>query len=245
MSKQLIVKIWRQSALNKSSGCFQTFEVTARKSQTVLDIVTYIQRHLDSTLSYRFACRVGMCGSCAMTVNGVPRWTCRTHANKVSKTNELTIEPLTIEPLANLPVIADLTTDMTSFFEKWQKTDAKFVGNKSRHDKIPSIDPNTHKRQSASAAIECINCAVCYSACDTVSLRAAYVGPAALNRAWSLFNDEKHTKQDRLKQSVKTDGGCYTCHTQASCTQYCPVNLDPAGSIASLKRVYSLLGKRP
>ena len=240
MSQTLKVKIWRENASDTTSGSFQTFEVPARKSQTVLDIVTYIQRNLDSTLSYRFACRVGMCGSCAMTVNGIPRWTCRTHADKETKTNELTIEPL-----ANLPVIADLTTDMAPFFEKWQKADAKFIGKKTRHEKIPALDPTTPKRQAASFAIECINCAVCYSACDTVSLRDDYVGPAALNRAWSLLNDIKHIKQNQLKRSVKADGGCYTCHTHTSCTQYCPVNLDPAGSIASIKRAYSLFGKSP
>lgn len=240
MTNSLTVKIWRQCNQKSASGTFDTFDVPALKSQTILDIVTYIQRNLDSTLSYRFACRVGMCGSCAMMVNGVPRWTCRTHVSKVAKNNELTLEPL-----ANLPVIRDLTTDMTSFFEKWQNAGARFEGKKSRHDKIAAIDSTTTKRQSAAAAIECINCAVCYAGCDTVSARQDYVGPAALNRAWSLLNDEKHSAQTSLKKSIKADGGCYTCHTHASCTQYCPANLDPAGSIASLKRAYSMFGKAP
>lgn len=240
MTNSLAVKIWRQSNQKDSDGAFQTFDVPSVKSQTVLDIVTYIQRNLDSTLSYRFACRVGMCGSCAMMVNGVPRWTCRTHVSKVTGNNELTLEPL-----ANLPVIRDLTTDMTAFFEKWQNAGARFEGGKSRHDKIAAIDSSKSKRQSAAAAIECINCAVCYAGCDTVSARQDYVGPAALNRGWSLLNDEKHTAQASLKKSIKADGGCYTCHTHASCTQYCPANLDPAGSIASLKRAYSMFGKAP
>ncbi len=68
------VSVWRGGA----DGAFQSFEVSRQPSQTVLDVVTHIQRHLDPTLAYRYACRVGMCGSCAMTVNGAPRWTCRT-----------------------------------------------------------------------------------------------------------------------------------------------------------------------
>ena len=71
-----------------------------RASQTVLDVVTYIQRALDPTLVYCFACRVGMCGSCAMTVNGVARWTCRTHVDKVAGDDRLEIAPL-----RNLPVV--------------------------------------------------------------------------------------------------------------------------------------------
>ena len=74
------VKVWR----GKAEGAFQVFEVPRYESQTVLDVVTHIQRSLDPTLAYRFACRVGMCGSCAMTVNGVARWTCRTHVAKVA-----------------------------------------------------------------------------------------------------------------------------------------------------------------
>ncbi len=235
MANSLTVKIWR----GRKEGAFETFLVPSLKSQTVLDIVTYVQRNLDATLSYRFACRVGMCGSCAMTVNGVPRWTCRTHVDKVIKGNQLTIEPL-----RNLEIIRDLATDMAPFFEKWQNAGGVFEGKQTRYDKIPVIDPYDRKRLAASAAIECINCAVCHSGCDTVSGRKDYAGPAALNRAWSLFNDEKHAGQTKLQQSVQADGGCYTCHNQASCTQNCPVKLDPAGAIASLKRAYSLFGSR-
>ena len=77
--RHLEVRIWR----GKDAGAFVAYEVPRQASQTVLDVVTYVQRHLEPTLSYRFSCRVGMCGSCAMTVNGVARWTCRTHVAKV------------------------------------------------------------------------------------------------------------------------------------------------------------------
>ena len=104
----LTVRIWRGAA----EGRFETYEVPRLASQTVLDVVTWIQRRIDPSLSYRFACRVGMCGSCAMTVNGVPRWTCRTHVTKVAEDNKVTIAPL-----RNLPVIKDLAVDMTDFFD--------------------------------------------------------------------------------------------------------------------------------
>ncbi|HBC08105.1 MAG TPA: succinate dehydrogenase/fumarate reductase iron-sulfur subunit, partial [Rhodospirillaceae bacterium] len=105
----LTVEIWR----GREDGRFDTFEVPRMASQTVLDIVTYVQRNLDPGLSYRFACRVGVCGSCAMTVNGKPRWTCRTHVDKVADEGVLRIQPL-----KNMPVIRDLAVDMTEFFEK-------------------------------------------------------------------------------------------------------------------------------
>ncbi len=74
MTESLSVSVWRGGAV----GAFREYSVPRRASQTVLDVVTHIQRRIDPTLAYRFACRVGMCGSCAMTVNGVARWTCRT-----------------------------------------------------------------------------------------------------------------------------------------------------------------------
>ena len=91
----------------------ETFEVPAYDSQTVLDVVSWVQQNTDPTLSYRFACRVGMCGSCAMMVNGVPRWTCRTHISKVLVDNKVSIAPL-----RNLPIIKDLVVDMDPFFDK-------------------------------------------------------------------------------------------------------------------------------
>src|SRR5678816_2111961 len=105
-------------------------------SQTVLDVVTYIQRKLDPTLAYRFACRVGMCGSCAMTVNGVPRWTCRTHVDRVSQDDRLAIGPL-----RNLPVIRDLVTDMREFFDKWARAQGRFRGGRTKHEDFEKVIP--------------------------------------------------------------------------------------------------------
>src|SRR6185295_14246188 len=121
------VAVWRGA----EAGFYQHFTVPLLASQTVLDIVTYIQRHLDPTLAYRFACRVGMCGSCAMEVNGVARWTCRTHVDKVT-----TGGSLQIRPLANMPVIKDLAVDMTGFFDKWTRAGGQFAPSRAAGDEF-------------------------------------------------------------------------------------------------------------
>ena len=87
MSSTIEVHLWR----GRESGRYERFEVPAQANQTILDVVTFIQRNLDPTVSYRFACRVGVCGSCAMTVNGRPRWTCRTHVSKVVEAGKVEI----------------------------------------------------------------------------------------------------------------------------------------------------------
>ena len=177
------VKVWR----GKADGAFQEFEVPRHASQTVLDVVTHIQRVLDPTLAYRFACRVGMCGSCAMTVNGAASWTCRTHVDKAIKNKN----EITIEPLRNLPVIRDLVTDMREFFDKWARAKGSFQGARTKHDDFERIQPDSENRKLVEAGIECIGCGVCYSACDVVSWNPDYLGPAALNRAWTLVSRTK------------------------------------------------------
>jgi fumarate reductase iron-sulfur subunit len=224
---ELKVSLWRGDA----DGRYETYRVPLHDNQTVLDVVTYVQRHLDATLSYRFACRVGVCGSCAMTVNGRPRWTCRTHVSKVAADGGLEIAPL-----ANLPVIKDLATDMTGFFEKWQQAKGVFSPSRTRDDAIAAIRPDSPERIAANAAIECINCGVCHAACDTVRWNPDYLGPAALNRAWSLVNDSRDAGNPARLAAVAAPGGCTACHSHQSCQEHCPQSLNPTAAIAGLKR---------
>lgn len=225
------VSIWRGGA----DGRFETYDVPARASQTVLDVVTWVQRHLDATLTYRFACRVGMCGSCAMMVNGIPRWTCRTHVDKVIASKSGGHAPIEIAPLRNLPVIKDLVCDMTGFFEKWTTAGGRFVPTQTRNDEVAPLVADEPRRKAADAGIECINCAVCYAACDVVASKPDYLGPAALNRAWTLMNDDRDGGHDERLRAVSAGSGCHNCHSHQSCTAYCPNELNPTASIAGLK----------
>lgn len=227
MNDHLNVSVWR----GNETGEYRTYDVPRHENQTVLDVVTYIQREIDPTLSYRFACRVGMCGSCAMVVNGQARWTCRTHVAKVAKGNALKIAPL-----SNLPIIKDLATDMTVFFEKWTKAKGYFSGKTTRSADFAVVKPSGADRKAVDAGIECIGCGVCYASCDVVSWRPDYLGPAALNRAWTLCNDERDAKTvDRLR-AVAGDAGCHSCHSHFLCTERCPKKISPTASIAGLKR---------
>jgi len=121
----LAVEVWRGGA----QGAFQSFEVPRHPSQTVLDVVTYIQRSLDATLAYRFACRVGMCGSCAMSVNWRAALDLPDPCRQGCPENKLVIGPL-----RNLPVIRDLVTDMRGFFDKWARAKGSFEGTKTKRD---------------------------------------------------------------------------------------------------------------
>lgn len=239
MSDTLRVDVWRGA----ENGRFQSFTIPRREHQTVLDAVSEIQREHDATLSYRFACRVGMCGSCAMVVNGRPRWTCRTRVRDVAVNGE----PLRLEPLRNFTVVKDLAVEMTAFFDKWKDARGYFEPGAAPEKDFTVVPPATRERQEADAGIECIGCGVCYSACDVVAWDKDYLGPAALNRAWTLVNDVRDQNQRARLDAVSGSEGCQACHTHMSCTQFCPKTIAPTYAIAGLKRAVlrrSLRGAR-
>ena len=227
----LEVRVWR----GKEAGAFTTYPVRREENQTVLDVVVHIQRHLEPSLSYRYACRVGMCGSCAMNVNGKARWTCRTHVDAVA-----TGAMLEVAPLNNLPIVRDLVVDMAPFFDKWAAAKGAFTPTATRHDDFAQVEPASQQRRAIDATIECIGCAVCYASCDVVAWKPAYLGPAALNRAWTLVNDVRDGAGSERLRAVSDDAGCQACHTHQSCTERCPKHLTPTAAIAGLKRRVAL-----
>jgi fumarate reductase iron-sulfur subunit len=224
---ELEALIWR----GREDGRFVAYRVPAWPKQTVLDLVTYVQRRLDPTLAYRFACRVGMCGSCAMQVDATPRWTCRTQAARVAHKGRIRIAPL-----RHLPIIRDLVVDMRPFFDKWQQAQGRFVPSAPDSGGFARVEPASRARKAADAGIECIGCGVCYAACDVVGWNPEYLGPAALNRAWTLVNDARDGDRAGHVAAVAGDAGCHLCHSHESCTRSCPKHLSPTASIAGLKR---------
>ncbi len=98
------------------------------------------------------------------------------------------------------------------------------------------VPPDSAERRAADEAIECIGCGVCYASCEVLAWNPSYLGPAALNRAWSLVNDVRDAGNDERLRAVAGDAGCHACHSHQACTLRCPKALDPTASIAGLKR---------
>src|SRR5690348_7587655 len=139
-SDALSVRVWRSDAA--PGGGYVSYDVPRQPSQTILDVVTHIQREIDASLAYRYACRVGMCGSCAMSVNGKARWTCRTHVDAV-----VTDGTLEIAPLSHLPIVRNLVVDMAPFFDKWAAARGQFAPTATRNDDFAKVSPASAKRR--------------------------------------------------------------------------------------------------
>jgi fumarate reductase iron-sulfur subunit len=196
---------------------------------TVLDALVEIQRGQDPTLAFRYACRVGMCGSCAVVVNGRERWACRTLLASFGT------GPVTVRPLYHFPLIRDLVVDMAPFAAKMKAAGAVFVP-KGREETFAPIVRHATERGQIDGAVECIGCGACLSACTMVAWNEGFAGPAALNRAFTLMADSRDGAGADRWPLLLSEDALLRCHGQANCTEVCPMELSPTDSILKLRR---------
>ena len=230
MPKDLIVKIRRSDPENGTPSRFETYKVEREARMNVLDVLGKIQSTLDPSLAFRHSCRAGMCGTCAMRVNGRNRWTCRTSVD------DLRNDILIIEPLPHYPVIRDLVVDMHPFFDDQGKIIPRFIPEKPDRKDFAKISCDSRERKEIDRHIECITCGSCYGECSLVETNIDYVGPAAINRAFTLVADSRDGAADTRIDILNNHSGVWGCHTQFNCTEVCPVGLSPTRAIQKLKR---------
>ena len=223
------VRIRRGGAAGDPEERFDSFEIETDPRMTVLDALVAVQSAQDATLSFRYSCRVGMCGTCALKVNGRPAWACRTLLGGLG-------EEITLEPLTNFPVLSDLAVDMSPFFEKMKRARG-WLEPTGLAEKAPAlIAPGSRERKRIEPHIECITCGICYASCSIVGHDSDYLGPAALNRAYTLVNDSRDALGPERLLEVCTEDGAWRCHSQYNCTESCPKGISPTGAIKGLKR---------
>ena len=209
---------------------WQAFDVEAGPDTTVLDALVELQRRRDPTLAFRYACRVGMCGSCAMVVNGRERWACRTRLATLGR------GPVTVRPLYHFPLLRDLVVDMAPFTDRLRRVGAALVP-APEAEAYALIPAGSTERREIDPAIECIGCGMCVSACTMVAHNARFPGPAALNRAFTLQRDSRDTGGQARWSVLLSDDALARCHGQGNCTEVCPMGLAPTTSIIRLRQM--------
>ncbi len=224
-----ILRIFRYEPGDGAAARYDSFRVPAGEQTTVLDALAWIQTTQDSTLAFRYACRVGMCGSCAMVVNGRERWACRTLLSALPGGE------VTVRPLYHFPLVRDLVVDMAPFQAKMRRVEAVLTPAAVVQDFAP-IPSGSPERHAIDPAIECIGCGACVSACTMVGWRPEFPGPAALLRVFTLATDSREASpHDRLSLLLSEDA-LWHCHTQLNCAAVCPMELNPTDAIERLKR---------
>lgn len=210
---------------------FEAHEVEVAERASILDALFALQRGPAPDLAFRFSCRVGMCGSCSMVVNGREQLTCSTLVRTVGTS-------LRIEPLRNLPVVRDLAVDLAPFFNAYKRTSPHFSPRADLDpDEFYPIPHSSREGKALNHQPQCIDCGACYSSCTAVTLKPGYMGPMALHRALVVMVDPRDGRREDRMETVATEIGAFGCRTLGNCREVCPRGISPTQSIERLKRL--------
>jgi len=210
----------------------QTYEVPIQPDWKVLDALNHIKDEIDPSLSHRWSCRMAVCGSCGMNVNGEPRLTCKTRLTDYGDT-------ITVEPLSNFPVIRDLVVDMDGFMEKLHDVKPWIIRAKELAVEEGTTRQSPEELSQFRQFSMCINCMLCYAACPVVAHDPRFMGPAAIALGHRYDLDTRDEGQAERLQAMR-DGEIYACSYANECSEVCPKNVDPAGAIQQSKLLATL-----
>lgn len=218
----------RVTVTRSDAGARAAFDVARFEPMMVLDALLAIQREQEPALGFRFSCRVGMCGTCTVRVDGRPVLACQTRITP-------DVTAIRLDPLAGLPVVRDLIVDTTPFFDEWARVTPYLVP-KPELTQPATIPAGTPEREIIDPALDCITCGACYAGCGIAGGGRDFLGPAALNRAMVLIADSRDANRAERLRAVTGQDGAWRCRYIHACTAVCPKGLDPAGAIRQLRR---------
>jgi succinate dehydrogenase / fumarate reductase iron-sulfur subunit len=206
---------------------WEEFDVEMEQTERLLDGLIKIKDTLDGTLTFRRSCAHGICGSCAVKINGKNRLACQTLVKDMSET-------VTVEPLGEYPLIKDLVVDMGPFFEKNERVMPYLVNNEQPPERERLQSPEDHHR--IQQAITCIMCGSCTSSCPQYRANKEYFGPSALLKAYRFLFDSRDTAVKERLETVIHNNGLWRCRSIYDCVEVCPKEIDITGHISELKR---------
>ncbi len=206
----------------------QSYEVPVQSDWKVLDALNFIKDELDPSLSHRWSCRMAVCGSCGMMVNGEPKLTCKDSLSNYGDRVEIT-------PLANFPVIRDLVVEMEGFLERFQKVKPWIVRAKERAVEEGPLRQSPQELADFKQFSMCINCMLCYSACPVVGNEPDFLGPAAIAIGHRYNLDSRDEGAEERNEVFREEGGVFACSYANECSEVCPKNVDPAAAVNQAK----------
>jgi fumarate reductase iron-sulfur subunit len=229
MPDTITLEVMRYRPEQETEPTWQSYEVPFHEDWVVLDALNYIKDRLDGSLSYRWSCRMGVCGSCGMMVNDEPKLTCATFLSDYMP------GPIRVEPLRYFPVMRDLVVDMTDFMSKlqlvkpWIIRDTEKPLSQGEYLQTPE-ELEVYKQFSM-----CINCMLCYAACPVYGLDPQFTGPAAIALAQRYNMDSRDQGGGQRLDVLSQHEGIWGCTFVGECSKVCPKDVDPAGAIQQYK----------
>jgi len=224
-SPTITLEVLRYRPGQDQAPVFQPYDVPYRDDWVVLDALNHIKDQIDATISYRWSCRMGVCGSCGMMINGVPKLSCAAFLKDYYPA------AVRVEPLAHFPIERDLVISMDDFMQKLSSVKPWIIREGERpltageyHQTLAELD--RYKPFSM-----CINCLLCYAACPVYELEPHFVGPAAIALAARYNMDSRDEGRQQRQEIVAGPDGVWDCTLVGECTTVCPKDVDPASAI--------------
>lgn len=221
------IEVLRYRPEQEDRPTFQSFEVPFKKEWVVLDALNYIKDKIDGTLSFRWSCSMGVCGSCGMMVNGIPKLTCAAFLK------EYYPEKIRVEPLNGFPIQRDLVIVMDDFIHKLKEIKPWIIRNEGQEK---SVEEGEYLQSPAELAeykqySMCINCMLCYAACPVYAIDNSFIGPAAIALAQRYNMDSRDQGNNYRNEVIASNEGIWECTFVGECSEVCPKDVDPAGAI--------------
>jgi fumarate reductase iron-sulfur subunit len=206
----------------------QEYEIPVKPDWKVLDAINFIVDEVDASLSHRWSCRMAVCGSCGMNVNGEPVLTCKTALSDYGDRVE-------IAPLANFPIVRDLVIELEGFMDKFRAVKPWVISAKERAVEAGATRQSPEQLAAFRQFSMCINCMLCYSACPVVSNEPEFLGPAAIALGHRYNMDSRDQGQGQRNRVFRSEGTVFSCSFANECSEVCPKNVDPAAAVNQAK----------
>jgi fumarate reductase iron-sulfur subunit len=229
MTETIALEVFRYRPEQDEQPTNQRYEIPLRKDWTILDGLNHIKDQIDGTLTYRWSCRMGVCGSCGMMVNGEPQLTCAIFLSHCLP------GPVRVEPLRYFPIVRDLVIDMTDFMAKLQSVKPWIIRGEDKPLSQGEYLQTPEQLDIYKQFSMCINCMLCYAACPVYGLDPQFVGPAAIALAQRYNKDSRDQGTSQRLDMLSQHEGIWGCTFVGECSQVCPKEVDPAGAIQQYK----------
>jgi succinate dehydrogenase / fumarate reductase iron-sulfur subunit len=230
-TRNVTLKVRRYNPEDGKEVHYDTFNIpNAESNAQILDLLVYVQGHLDGTLAFRKSCSHGVCGSDAMRINGKNRLACKTLVQDIPSGE------ITVEPILGLAVIKDLIVDQEPFFNNYKAVLPYFM---CPDDPVPDGKErlqSPEQRMRYDDTTKCILCAACTTSCPVFWAEGKYVGPAAIVQAHRFIFDSRDCGAEERLKILNQGNGVWSCRTAFNCTEACPRDIQITKAIAEVKR---------
>ena len=233
MSETIDLEVFRYRPDESDEPGYQTYTVPLKEDWVVLDALNYIKDTIDGTLSFRWSCRMGVCGSCGMNVQGVPALSCATYLTAYRP------GPIRVEPLSHFPVIRDLVIDLGGFLEKLGSIKPWIIREQEKPVAEGEFLQTPAQLTDYRQYTLCINCVLCYAACPIFGRDDTFIGPAAVALGQRYNLDSRDEGIAEREAVLSGQEGLWECTFVGDCTKVCPAHVDPAGAIQQAKVIHT------